>query len=82
MKGGESMNNYKFKLLIKSEEIYSKLIPAQKQLFNNIQITNATLLSNGEVQLECFALTNNVTETPSRQVMSFSTDEYITAIDA
>ena len=76
------MNNFKFKLLIEPNEIYNKLIPKQKQLFDNVQITKATLLDSGDVELECLALSSNITETPYRQVISLSNEKYIAIIDA
>ena len=72
------MSNYKFKLLIKPEEIYSNLLPEQKKLFDNIQITKAELWNSGEVEIECLALENDIKKTPYLQVMSFSNGKYIT----
>lgn len=72
------MCNYKFKLLIKPQAIYDNLLPEQKKLFDNIQITKARLWDSGEVEIECLALKNAVKETPYLQIMEFSKDEYVT----
>ena len=65
------MSNYKFKILIKPEEIYNNLLPEQKNLFNNVQIVKTELLGGGEVAIECLALKNDVKETPFIQIMEF-----------
>lgn len=57
---GTNMANYKFKLLIKPEDIFNKLSPEQKEQFNNIKITKVKLLDNGDVKIECMALENEI----------------------
>ena len=75
------MSNYKFKLLIKPKDIYNNLVSEQKKLFNNIQIVKAELLDNGEVEIGCLALDNDIVETPYGQVISFSANNQITVKD-
>ena len=72
------MSNYKFKLLIKPEEIYNNLYPEQKKQFNNVQIIKAVLFDNGELEIECLALESEVKKTPYLQIVEFPKDEYIT----
>ena len=74
------MSNYKFKLLIHPKDIYDNLIPEQKKLLNNVQITKATLLDNGAVEIDCLALESEVIESSYLQVLSFD-DKYLTAKD-
>ena len=75
------MSNYKFKLLIKPEEISNNLLPEQKNLFNNVQIIKTELLGSGEVEIDCLALVSEVLETSCRQIMTFSKNEYIAVKD-
>lgn len=72
------MSNYKFKLKIEPEDIYNRLIPEQKEKFNNLKITDVKLLDDGIVEIECLALKDKILENPYLQAL-FS-DEYITAI--
>lgn len=72
------MNNCKFTLLIKPEDIYNKLIPEQRNMFNNIKITSTNLLNSGDIEIECLALSDEVTEYPNRQKLLG--DWYITAM--
>lgn len=69
--------NYKFKLKIEPEDIYNRLIPEQKEKFNNLKITGVKLLDDGIVEIECLALKDKILENPYRQVL-FG-DGYITA---
>ena len=71
------MSNYKFKLLIKSESIFNKLTPEQRQQFSSVEITKATLFENGEVELDCLALENNTIEIPYRQIILDDSDTFI-----
>ena len=56
------MSNYKFKLAIDAADIYNKLLPEQKELFQNVKITNVELLQDKYVYIECLALTNEIIE--------------------
>lgn len=58
------MSNYKFKVAIDAADIYNKLLPEQKELFNNIKITNVELLQDKHVYIECLALEQDIQELP------------------
>ena len=72
---GTNMANYKFKLLIKSEDIYKKLSLEQRRQFNDIKIINTQMLDNGDVHIECIALENKITDFP--YIQHLITDGYI-----
>ena len=63
-------NNYRFRIWVKPEKIYANLTPEQRNQIGSIIITNATLLSCGDVELECLALENEVEDIPSRFIVN------------
>lgn len=72
------MNNCKFKLAVKPADIYNRLIPEQKEMFNNLKIIDVKLLDDGIVEIECLALKDKIFENPYRQ--DLFNNECITAI--
>lgn len=60
-------NVFEFKLLIEPKDIYDKLTPEQKERFKDIKITNITLYSDGNVEIECLALMDRIIKSPNRQ---------------
>ena len=59
--------NYQFNLLIKAEDIYSRLSLDDKKRFNNVKITNAYLNKGGEVIIECLALDKFIKDSSTLQ---------------
>lgn len=53
------MSLNKMKLIIEPVDIYSKLLPEQKEKFKNIMITDVDLVG-GSVTIECIALEDDV----------------------
>ena len=72
------MSNYKFKLAIDAKDIYNKLLPEQKELFNDVKITNVELLQDKYVYIECLALQKDIFERTI--VQKLLSGDYITAI--
>jgi len=77
------MKNYQFKLCIKPDEIYNKILPEQRDCFDSVKITQANLLDNGTVELTCLALKDEIIETSYRQLLSLDTNKttYINVVD-
>lgn len=72
------MSNYRFRLVIKPEDIYNRLLPEQKEQIKKLEITDVDLLNNGDVILECLALTDTIAEYPNLQRLL--SDGYITVV--
>ena len=72
------MSNYRFRLVIEPEDIYNRLLPEQKEQFKKIEITDATLLNDGTVILECLALEDKIGEYPNLQRLLG--DGYVTVV--
>ena len=60
------MKNCRFKISIRPEDIYNRLVPEQKEQFDNIQIVDATIGADGSITIDCFALTDKVKESKYR----------------
>lgn len=58
--------NYRFRVVLQPQKIYANLPPEQRGQIGSLLITNATLLSNGDVELECLALENEIEDIPAR----------------
>lgn len=58
------MNNYKFKLAIDAADIYNKLLPEQKDLFNDVKIMNVESCGDKRVIIECLVLEKDIEEVP------------------
>lgn len=56
------MKNCRFKISIRPEDIYNRLVPEQREQFDNIQIVGATIGADGLIDIDCFALTDEVKE--------------------
>ena len=56
----------RFKISIRPEDIYNRLVPEQKEQFDNIQIVDATIGADGSITIDCFALTDKVKESKYR----------------
>ena len=72
------MSNYNFKLIIRPEDIYNKLLPEQRAQFTTVEIVGANLDSRGIVEIECLALDDNIVE--KQEVQALLTGIYISAI--
>ena len=72
------MDNYEFLLNIKPKDIYNKLLPKQKELFDHIQITDATLCDDNTVKIKCLALANKNIE--FAELQSLLGDGYISVV--
>lgn len=58
--------NYRFRIVLQPQKIYANLPPEYRGQIGSLLITNTTLLSNGDVELECLALESEVEDIPVR----------------
>lgn len=58
--------NYRFRIVLQPPKIYANLPPEYREQIGSLLITNTTLLSNGDVELECLALESEVEDIPVR----------------
>lgn len=58
------MKNYKYKFKIEKNDVYNALPSDVKNQCKELKITNAKLLSNGDIEIECLALTDEIIECP------------------
>lgn len=60
--------NYRFRIVLQPKKIYANLPPEYRGQIGSLLITNTTLLSNGDVELECLALESEVEDISVRIV--------------
>lgn len=60
--------NYRFRIVLQPKKIYANLPPEYRRQIGSLLITNTTLLSNGDVELECLALESEVEDISVRIV--------------
>lgn len=58
--------NYRFRIVLQPQKICANLPPEYRGQIGSLLITNTTLLSNGDVELECLALESEVEDIPAR----------------
>ena len=61
------MNIHRFNLYINPQDIYDKIEPKQKEQIGGVVITNAQLLGDGRIYIECAALEKGIEITPKKE---------------
>lgn len=55
------MKNCKFSIAINSNDIYAKILPEQKENFDSVKITGASLFGDSVI-IECLALKEEIVQ--------------------